>query len=159
MAAQKRRSLIDSAWPNISTLAGKRDAMLGGAIAAGWIAGSYALGLGLLLTTGRTLWSRPEDAFEFQGFIITYAIMILMSSFFCWRIWKHQGYVSAITVLIWTIIEVITKFIVAPGRGLFVSIILTFAALNGVRGTLAYRHWFKDRKSEIMRRGELQNLD
>ena len=132
-------------WPDVSTPKGKKDGINAGAVAAGWIAISYCVSFFLNLSTGQTLFSAYADQYERYAGLAVSIVVALIAAFLCWRIWKRQGHISASVVLIWTLVEVIMKATVAPGRGIVLSIIMTMAALSGVRGAWAYR---RGRKSE-----------
>jgi len=155
MAEKKKPTLVEQFWPDISTLKGKQSAAKQGAFAAGWNAGSYALNSVFLFWTGSTLFGeKPADEIELYSFIGIFGFLTIVGTFLCWRIWKHYGHISATITLIWTLVEVISKFAIAPGKGIVVSILLTFCAINGVRGVFGYRAWLKERETDLSERGE-----
>ena len=106
-------NLKNSVWPDVATDKGRKNATLGGAIAAGWIVLSYAFVLGSVFVTGETPFGPSEDPDEALGLVMITAlfglVMIVLFSFFGWRIWKRQGHVSAIITLVWTVVEVAMK--------------------------------------------------
>ena len=140
-------NLKNSVWPDVGTDKGRRNATLGGAIVAGWIVVSYAFVLGSVFVTGETPFGPSEDPDEALGLVMITAlfglVMIVLFSFFGWRIWKRQGHVSAIITLVWTVVEVVMKLVLVTGQGVVLSILMTLLAINGVRGTLARRKGLK----------------
>ncbi len=145
-------NLKNSVWPDVGTDKGRRNATLGGAIVAGWIVVSYAFVLGSVFVTGETPFGPSEDPDEALGLVMITAlfglVMIVLFSFFGWRIWKRQGHVSAIITLVWTVVEVVMKLVLVTGQGVVLSIIMTLVAINGVRGTLAHRKGLKAHEVE-----------
>lgn len=142
-------------WPDVKTIPGRKAAINAGAFAAGWIAGSYVLSVGLLYFTGKALFYQPADQIEWISQMTVDAILAAILTFLCWRIWKCEGHISAIITLCWTILEIVAKFFAAPGKGIVVGITLSLFAINGVRGTFAYRKWLRERETDLQQRGEL----
>lgn len=126
-------------WPDVNDEKGLKDAINCGAGVAVWIAISYLFVSIYLFYTGEGFFSGKLTAEEQTVTTIVNIFAILLALFLSWRIWKKSGYISAIIVLVWVVIEVSVKAVEAPGKGIIVSIIMLFLAVHGVRGTLANR--------------------
>ena len=134
---KKKKGFFAQIWPNVATAEGRKEATNLGAFAAGWIAVSYLFVEIILITTGAGLFFDPADEAELLDRHIVNAILVVLATVFALRIWKKAGHISASIILIWTITEVGFKLVLAPGKGLILSALITVAAINGVRGTFA----------------------
>ena len=126
-------------WPNVKDEKGLKDAIHCGVGAALWLTVSYILGTIFLVYTGESLFTGSASSEEQIGIFIVNIIAIILSLFLAWRIWKNAGYISSIILLLWVITEVSYKFVLAPGKGIILSVILLLFAIHGLRGTIKNR--------------------
>jgi hypothetical protein len=140
---QQQRNLStrlgESFWPNVSTTAGAKNAISGGAVVFGWLSCSYLFDVGFILVTGRGLYETFDD--EIERYITTgfEALLVLAAAFLAWRFWKRHSLFIAWIGVIWVVFEVTMKLVMAPGKGLVISIIALLFSINGVRGARALR--------------------
>ena len=136
---EKSKKKSNSWWPNVKDEKGLKDAIHCGVGVALWLTVSYIFTTGYLIYTGEALFTGSATSEEQIGIFITNTIAILLSLFLAWHIWKKAGYISAIILLLWVISEVGYKFVLAPGKGIIISIIMLLLAIHGVRGTIKNR--------------------
>jgi hypothetical protein len=133
-----KRAPKDIFWPPVATEQGRKDAILYGAVAAGWIAVSNLVGLVYLLATGEILLAGPvADEAEFIGWAAIHAVLVLVAAILCWRIWRRHGRFAAVFALVWLLVDLLFRFAAGPGSGIIIGIILVLAAVHGIRGTWA----------------------
>ena len=135
----KEKKKSNSWWPNVNEEKGLKDAIHGGVGVAIWLTVSYLFTTGYLIYTGEGLFTGSATQEEQVGIFIVNTFAILLSLFLAWRIWKKAGYISAIILLLWVISEVGYKFVLAPGQGIIIGIIMLLFAIHGVRGTIKNR--------------------
>jgi len=85
------------------------------------------------------LFGRFDDDWERYSTVGVEIFLVCLAALSAWLLWKRQSLIVAWIGLIWTAIEVVAKLILAPGKGVTVSIILLIASVNGVRGATAMR--------------------
>jgi hypothetical protein len=128
---------LNMLWPDVTTEKGCRDAIKGGAAAAGYIAFSYALSIILLLFYSMDISAAGGSAavtIVINAFLSAAAIAI------AWFIWKQRNLIAASIGLAWIAFEVVAKVAtMSGGRGMIVAIFALIFSVNGVRGALAAR--------------------
>jgi hypothetical protein len=130
---------INSVWPEVSTPKGASNAILAGVAALAWLSASYAFSLIFIFTTGADLFGRFDDDLERYSTVGVEIFLVCLAALSAWLLWKRQSLIVAWIGVIWTALEVGAKLILAPGKGVTVSIILLIASVNGVRGATAMR--------------------
>ena len=145
---QKKEGMFRTFWTKIEDLESAQEAASAGAIAAGYLAFSYALSLLFLYFSGEALFAEytgsiPADKFEYYFQLIMFSLITIFFSFITYRILKHKKFGLIPFLSLWMLIEIGYKFYLVPGRGLVLSLIFTVVAINSFRGWLGIRRYQK----------------
>lgn len=132
-------------WPKVVDLDSSQEAASLGGLVAGYLAFSYALNVLSLYLSGESLFapltgSVPADTFEYYFQIIFYHLITVFFGFSAYRVYKQKKFGLVPFLSLWLFFEIGYKFYLTPGRGIIISILFTFCAVNALRG------WFGIRK-------------
>ncbi|MDC0073206.1 hypothetical protein OAK06_08540 [Gammaproteobacteria bacterium] len=145
---QKKEGMFRTFWTKIEDLESAQEAASAGAIAAGYLAFSYALSLLFLYFSGEALFAElnetiPADKFEYYSQFIMYSLITVFFSFVTYRIYKQKKFGLIPFLSFWMLFEIGYKFYLVPGRGLVLSLLFTVVAINSFRGWLGIRRYQK----------------
>ena len=70
-----------------------------------------------------------------------YALITIFCTYVSYGIYKKQKFGFIPLISLWTLIEVGTKFYMVQSSGIVVSIIVTFAVINSLRGWLGVKKY------------------
>lgn len=139
---QKRSGIMGLLWPTIEDLETAVEAAKNAQMAAYWMALSYVVQVAFLFLTGRTIFSGLTAGDNVE----LYLLAGLNAGVACGFLWLglriRSGKLGSVPfIAVWCLIEVGAKtLLLAPGRGLAVSVIFLAVALGALRG------WFSVRK-------------
>jgi hypothetical protein len=134
---QAKPNPLRSIWPDVSTEKGRVDAIKAGAVALGYIAVSYAIGIGLIVMTGKDLVGAFVNEIEVIIALALNVVAIIVASLMAWFLYKRQSLIIACVGLAWVGFEVFMKLSSSPGRVFVVASLALLFSINGVRGALA----------------------
>jgi hypothetical protein len=126
-------------WPDVSTENGAKNAVHAGAAALAWLSASYLIGLFFVILTNRGLYATFDDDLDRYSTIAVDLVLACLAALLTLLMWRRRSFVIAMIGLVWVLIEVGAKFVLAPGKGLVLSALMLLCVINGVRGTLAIR--------------------
>jgi len=125
-------------FPSTKTLAGATKAAQQSATAAGLICFSYALAIVLTYVFGLKWFDSSPSQADLIVDIVVAAFALLLS----WRGAVNPGPIKSIFILIWVALEFVWKIENVAAKypaSLFINVIATVWAFNGVRGAFALR--------------------
>jgi hypothetical protein len=130
-------------WATITDLESAVEAAKSAQIVAYYLVFSYGVQIAFLYGSGSSLFGTvPEDKIDLY---ITYAMYGIIAVLFLWlglRIRKEKlGAVPYVAG--WMLFEIVVKTIMAPGKGIIVSIIFGLVAISGFRGWLGVKKYRK----------------
>ena len=145
---QIEEGIFRTFWTKIEDLESAQLAASAGAVAAGYLAFSYAISLLFLYFSGETLFAEyngtiPIDKFEYYFQLIMYSLITIFFIFVTYRILKHKKFGFIPLLSLWMLLEIGYKFYLVSGRGLVLSLIFTVVAINSLRGWLGIRRYQK----------------
>ncbi|WP_243368179.1 hypothetical protein [Microvirga solisilvae] len=134
--SQAKPNPLRGLWPDVTTEKGQSEAIKAGAVALAYIAVSYAIVIGVMLSNGRDLMGVLDGA-DFAIALGLNVVAIVVASTMAWLLYKRQNLIIACIGLAWIVLEVGMKLASAPGRGIVIAILALLFSINGVRGALA----------------------
>lgn len=145
-AKKKDVGFFRSIWTKIEDMDSSIEAAKVGAVVAGYLAVSYAIQMAFLIFSGETLYadyydSEPMDEGFYYFQLIMYALITIFCTYVSYGIYKKQKFGFIPLISLWTLIEVGTKFYMVQSSGIVVSIIVTFAVINSLRGWLGVKKY------------------
>ena len=126
-------------WTKVEDLDSSKEAANGGAIAAGYLAFSYALQVPFLYFSGEALFAElsdsiPADKLEYYFQLFSFSLITIFFIFAAYRIYKQQKFGFIPFISLWVLCEVGYKFYLVPGRGMVLSLLFSVIAINSFRG-------------------------
>jgi len=146
---KKQKGMFSTFWTKVEDLDSSKEAASSGAVAAGYLAISYALQVLLLYFSGETLYSEltdtvPADKFEYYFQLFGHSLITILFIFVAYRIYKQQKFGFIPFLSLWVLYEVGYKFYLVSGRGIVLSLIFAVIAINSFRGWLGIRRYQKN---------------
>lgn len=122
-----------------------------GLVCTALIALGYVLMIVLVMFGGQSPYATGSDAITTQ---ISQGVALALAAFLAWRIWARQPLWALWVVLVWIVIETLSKVLLATGGGsspsaasFFVNAIGLIAGIQAVRGGM----WISKKRSAARR--------
>jgi hypothetical protein len=122
-------------WPDVTTQKGAGQATLAGAAALAWLAGAYSIRCIRLLRSEQIIGGQELDEQNWYFPIISLIAAAVATSYLAIRVMDHHCLTAAWMSLLWIAFETVAAFLGISTGNPVISLILLFAALQGVRGT------------------------
>jgi hypothetical protein len=133
--SEAANAIGNSIWPDVTTEKGARQATMIGAAALAWLAGAYSIRCIRLLRSEHIIGGQDLDEQNWYFPIVSLVAAAVATSYFAIRVMDHRCPVAAWMGLLWIAFEAATALLGVSTVNPVISLILLFAAFQGVRGT------------------------